>query len=161
MTGKWTIPGVPHTGWRCEGISDLGDEHRICEMCEMAEIRYAHQMSHADYADSLAVGCVCAGFMEQNRARAENRERRFLNALTRRGNWLARKWRRSRNGRDYLNTDGYNIVIFKRSDSWASRITERVGGEFWESKKYYQTADAAKLGALDGLLWILDQKRFQ
>jgi hypothetical protein len=124
-------------------------------MCEVAEIRYAHQMIHPDYPDTLAVGCICAGFMEQDCERARSRERNFVNELGRRRNWLARKWRRSARGHEYLNTDGFNIVIYRRPDTWASRIVRRSGGKPLESKRRYPTSDAAKLGALDGLLWIL------
>ncbi len=155
MTGKWAVAGVPHTGWSCAGISDLDDDRAVCEMCELAEIRYAHHMTHPGWPDSLAVGCICAGFMEQDRERAQSRERTFVNEQARRRTWLTRKWRRSRRGYEFLNTDGFNIVIYEHGGGWGSRITNRAGGEFWESRKYYGTSDAAKMGALTGLLWLL------
>jgi hypothetical protein len=32
--GKWSQRGVPHKGWTCIGVEDLGREDRaICEMC--------------------------------------------------------------------------------------------------------------------------------
>lgn len=160
MTGKWTVPGVPHKGWTCEGISDLGELAAVCQMCEVAEIRYAHQMSHPNYGEVLTVGCICAGFMEQDHERARNRERVFVNELARRRNWLSRKWRLSARGFEFLNTDGFNIVIFHRPGTWASRITLRDGGEFWESKRKYPTSDAAKLGALEGLFWIKKKRGY-
>lgn len=56
--GKWSDPGVPHKGWSCVGIEDLGEPSQTCEMCESIDIRCAHVMSHPDYPGELAVGCV-------------------------------------------------------------------------------------------------------
>jgi hypothetical protein len=66
--GKWSQPGVPHRGWTCEGVEDLGEPDAICEMCERQEIRYVHTMVHPEYPDKLACGCVCAGHMERGAA---------------------------------------------------------------------------------------------
>ena len=45
--GKWSQPGVPHKGWSCDHVVDLGIyERAICEMCEKQEIRFVHSMSH-------------------------------------------------------------------------------------------------------------------
>jgi hypothetical protein len=35
MTGKWALPGVPHKGWTCASIDDLGEPSHVCEMCEV------------------------------------------------------------------------------------------------------------------------------
>ena len=63
--GKWQQPGVPHKGWSCDAVIDLGDERMTCEMCESAEIRYVHRMSHPEYPSSFGVGFVCAENMAQ------------------------------------------------------------------------------------------------
>lgn len=60
-TGKWSQPGVPHKGWTCLDIEDLGEPSATCEMCEAQEIRYVHHMEHPNYSGSLGCGCVCAG----------------------------------------------------------------------------------------------------
>ncbi len=54
--GKWSQLGVPHRGWTCVLVDDLGDLGSICEMCEVQEIRYVHHMQHPNYPDELA-GC--------------------------------------------------------------------------------------------------------
>ncbi len=56
--GKWSVPGIPHKGWHCVDIEDLGSPQETCEMCESMSIRYAHRMEHPDYPGSLLVGCV-------------------------------------------------------------------------------------------------------
>jgi len=42
-TGKWSQAGVPHRGWTCVDIDDLGEPSATCEMCETQEIRYVHR----------------------------------------------------------------------------------------------------------------------
>ena len=64
--GKWAEPGVPHKGWSCDAVTDLGEPLEICGMCETAEIRYVHSMSHPEYPDVLDVGCICAEHMEED-----------------------------------------------------------------------------------------------
>ena len=54
--GKWSQAGVPHRGWTCIGVDDLEEPDHICEMCEHAEVRYVHVMTHPDYEGELLVG---------------------------------------------------------------------------------------------------------
>jgi len=52
-----------------------------------------------------------------------SREREFINAAKRRRRrWLSRKSLYA--GHEYLNTDGFNIVVYRRLQTWASRITK-------------------------------------
>ena len=53
----WKSDDVPHDGWTCSGIEDLGAPVGICEMCGYQIIRYAHHMEHPRY-HSLTAGCV-------------------------------------------------------------------------------------------------------
>jgi hypothetical protein len=80
--GKWSQPGVPHTGRECIGMEDLGhDNLETCQMCEFAEVRYMHTMVHPDYPGELQVGCYCAERMGTERAAAVKREREFKKVL--------------------------------------------------------------------------------
>ena len=72
--GKWSQGGVPHKGWSCIDIDDVGDDFVTCQMCETQPVRYVHTMEHPDYPDTLDVGCVCAGNMEQDYEAARERE---------------------------------------------------------------------------------------
>jgi hypothetical protein len=90
-TGKWSQPGVPHKGWTCVDIEDLGEPSAVCEMCETQEIRYVHHMEHPNYVGSLGCGCICAGRMEEDYEGARRREQAFRNAAGRRQRWLSRK----------------------------------------------------------------------
>lgn len=128
-------------------------------MCEIQEIRYVHHMEHPDYPHSLAVGCVCAENMEDDYVSPRLRERRLRNAAARKRKWLSRTWRESARGNDYLNTDGYNIVIFPRGSGWAARIRHRESDRSQDSRKTFPTADAAKLAAFDALIFLKDKAR--
>jgi hypothetical protein len=76
--GKWCWPNVPHKGWTCTDVYDLGGDYLgICEMCETQEIRYVHVMTHPDYDGELGCGCVCAGNMEENLTGAQEREKKL------------------------------------------------------------------------------------
>jgi hypothetical protein len=155
MTGKWTAPGVPHKGWSCEGVEDLGSPDVICEMCETQEIRYVHTMSHPDYEGFLDVGCVCAERMEDDYVGPRQRERTLKNSGARKKRWLGRRWRLSSQGNSFINTDGFNVTIVKNVDgSWGGRILERLTGRFINAKRRYLTEEKAKLAAFDGMLFL-------
>jgi hypothetical protein len=51
--GKWSQSGVPHKGWLCIEIEDLGSPDLTCEMCESREIRYVHHMQHDSYQSAV------------------------------------------------------------------------------------------------------------
>lgn len=154
-TGKWTTAGVPHAGWRCIGVEERPGQDHLCEMCEARRVRFVHVMTHDAYHGELRVGCVCAGHMEGNPAAAHHRETRFKLGLSRRDRWLARDWRVSAAGNEFVNTsDGFNVVVFSRGSIWAARIEHRASGYARMSKLPYRTREAAKLAAFDAMLAI-------
>ena len=162
MTGKWRKPGMPHRGWTCEGIEDLGEPAAVCEMCEVATIRYIHYLTHHDFAEGVAlgVGCVCAEKMEQDYVSPRERERTLRNSAARKQRWLTRNWRISSSGNDYLNTDGMNIVVFQRSNGiWSFRITDKYSEKQKFSPRTYKSEDAAKLNAFDEMIFLKTQGR--
>ena len=53
LFGKWSQQGVPKKGWTCIGFEELGKLSTQCEMCEIQDIRYVHQMQHPDYPHIL------------------------------------------------------------------------------------------------------------
>ncbi len=125
-------------------------------MCEVTHIRYVHYLTHPDFGEeALGVGCVCAENMEQDYVRPRERERDLRNAAARKRRWLTRNWRVSASGNDFVNTDGTNIVVFKRSNgTWSTRITDRFSGAKKYSRRTYATQDAAKLKAFDALIFL-------
>jgi hypothetical protein len=151
--GKWSSTGVPHTGWVCAGIEDLGEPDETCQMCETMEIRYVHTMTHPDYPEPLRCGCVCAGHMEGDMTAAREREKRARRRTSKRIRWLKR-WRTSLKGNPYVNTDdGLNVAVFRQDDQqrWGARLVDRRTGYIIASSKAYVSEEAAKLAAFDAV----------
>lgn len=93
-TGKWLDPNVPKREWFCVKIDDLGPKDRVtCEMCEVQKIRYLHHMKHLQHPQ-LVVGCVCAGYMEENPDGARRRETRFKSGIAKEQRRAAREEQR-------------------------------------------------------------------
>jgi hypothetical protein len=114
--GKWSQRGVPHKGWRCVDIEDLGEPQIECEMCESQTIRYVHHMEHPDYPKVLEVGCVCAGHMEGDISAARTREASMKSRTGKRKRWLFRKWRLSSKGNHWIEADGYRVTVYPRGE---------------------------------------------
>jgi hypothetical protein len=159
MSGKWQLEGVPHRGWSCVDVEDLGEPSMVCEMCETQAIRYVHHMEHPDYPDVLECGCICAGHMEGDYARAHDREKRMRNAAQRKSKWLDRDWRVSDRANEYINVAGYNAVVFPRDGVWGFRVLNRATGAMVIARKPYPTEDAAKLRAFDAIEWMKSRGR--
>lgn len=162
-TGKWAQAGVPHRGWTCIGIEDLGEPSAICEMCETQEIRFVHYMTHPDCTAEIAAGCICAGRMEENYEGARNREAILRSAAGKKRRWLDRKWKVSRAGNPYINANGYNVVVFPTgtptTPSWGFRVTNQETESYVTSRKLLPTEDAAKLRAFDAIVWMQNRGR--
>lgn len=147
--GKWSEPGVPHKGWSCVDIEDLGEPNLTCEMCESQRIRYVHYMEHPSYPHTLAVGCVCSGHMEENLAAAKERDTQMHSRAQKRKRWLKRAWKVSAKGNDYIKSDGYVISVYPKGASWGATIVAEIGNFKKHSRLQYKTSDQAKLAAFD------------
>lgn len=126
-------------------------------MCESVEIRYVHFMKHPDYPDILGVGCICAEHMEGDYVNPRIRENKVRSQVRRRQAWANRKWRISTKGNLYLNTEGFNLTVFKTSDRrrnfWGLQVTNRQTGKKQTGHHRYMSEDEAKNAALTALLW--------
>ena len=144
--GKWSVPGVPHKGWRLVSFDDLGDLLETCAMCETQEIRYVHYMEHDNYPEVLGVGSVCAGHMEEDYTAPRQREQRAKSLATRQSRWMNATWRESLKDNPFLNRNGFNVVLYPTSNLWAYRIERRDSGLSWRTTGYL-TLEDAKLAA--------------
>jgi hypothetical protein len=156
-TGKWVEPGVPHRGWSCVYVEDLGEPDRTCEMCEFAEIRYVHYMTHPDYPDELGCGCICAEHMEGDYVGPKRREARLRNRSQRKRKWLTRRWRTSHKGNAYLNVRGCNVVVFPHDGGWGYRVAQALTGRTL-SRFEYDSEVRAKLQAFDAMTWLIEEE---
>jgi hypothetical protein len=160
-TGKWAAPGVPQKGWRCIDIEDLGEASATCAMCEVVTIRYVHVMSHESYPDALRCGCVCAGHMAEDLDGAHNRERVFKARFAKRKNWLSRRWRLDDRAHDYVIVDGFRVSAWRNrnNNTYSAQVLHQSTGWVRDSKRRYETMDAAKLVAFDVMIGM--QKKLE
>jgi len=146
--GKWSMVGVPHKGWVCVDIEDLGEPQAECEMCESQTIRYVHHMEHPDYPDSLAVGCVCSGHMEGSLAAARDREASMRSRTSKRARWLGRIWKMSVKGNPTIKADGFRITVYGRGSGYGATIAALDGSSVEHARRNFPTIDQAKLASL-------------
>lgn len=151
-SGRWDQPGMPHKGWRCVSVYDLGDEaggggeinYAVCEMCGNERIRFVHVMAHPDCDAQCEVGCVCAEKLSDDYVGPKRREAALKNRVSRRTRWLTRRWRVSAKGNRYLNLDGVNLGV---------RPTQTGRWAYWIGPRYsrgsYRTYDEARLALFD------------
>ncbi len=147
--GKWSQEGVPHKGWTCTDIEDLGEPLQICEMCESQEIRYVHHMKNAAYSGVLSVGCICAGHLEGDIENAKKRDDLMKSRSRKRTNWLSRKWKISTKGNEYLKSDGFIITVFNKRGYWSAHVKSEDGRFERFSSKKYDSQNAAKLASFN------------
>lgn len=147
--GKWSVAGVPHKGWGCVDIIDMGEPSLECEMCETSMVRYVHRMEHPNYEETLDVGCVCAGHMEGDLAASQARESSMKSRAGKRKRWLTRTWKTSASGKRYVVADGYRITVYPKGEHWGATIAGTLSRFVEHSKKLYKTMDAVKLAAFD------------
>ena len=148
--GKWSHAGVPHKGWSCTHIEDLGEPNQKCEMCEFQDIRYVHFMSHPNWPVELECGCECAGKMEENITGAQTRERVLKNRTARRRNWGSVKgWHRSAKGNLTITRDRYICTVFKQGNNFKGSVVDPKQNKPVFSKKSYPTEERAKLSLFD------------
>jgi len=153
--GKWSHPGVPHKGWTCVEIEDLGSPSETCQMCESQDIRYVHYMSHPKYHEVLAVGCICAGHMEGDLVSARERDSQMHSRAGKRKRWLDRVWKVSRKGNDYIKTDGYIVTAYRKHNGWGATIAAQNDSFVKHIRQLYKTQDQAKLAAFDEITKLL------
>lgn len=131
----WKRDDVPHSGWTCGGVTDLGAPTGICQMCGYQIIRYVHHMYHPSYSP-LNVGCVCAGKMEGDVEQAKRREQEFKNRQARKENFTKKQWKISKNGNQFIKIKGHLFVIYKTRGVWKYV----VDGNFCEQAYYSRQA---------------------
>lgn len=157
--GKWSLRGVPHKGWVCVEVEDLGEPATVCEMCETQTIRYVHYMQHSAYEHILRVGCICAGKMEGNLAEAQRRDDTMKSRAGKRQRWLNRRWKISAKGNEYIIAEGYIVTIFRKDGDWKASIKEKDGDRTIWSRRKYQTISEIKLASFDYITKLLVEDR--
>lgn len=151
-TGKWLDQDVPHRDWTCLEVEDLGAASELCQMCERETIRYVHRMEHEEY-ETLDVGCVCAGHMEEDELAAKLRDKDLRSRAQRRDKWLDLGWKTSKNGNPFLKTrtnkSDPNPHVVAITKSKFGQFSANVDGTYLNT--WHASTDQAKLAAFDHL----------
>lgn len=161
--GLWDKAGVPHKGWECVGMIDLGEDaddmdfdakkdelYEKCEMCSQEGVRYIHLMQHPDYSDELRVGCICAAKMEDDYDSPRQRERNLKNRHMRKMNFLKKEWEHRSNGNYVLKYKGKYITIMHSKYNKNYLGVAYDGIFIWEyNQKKISDLRTAKLAAFD------------
>ena len=153
--GKWSLAGVPHRGWTCVDIEDLGAPSVECQMCESQTIRFVHHMEHSDYPDVLEVGCVCSGHMEGDIAASRAREASMKSRAAKRARWVSRAWKISSKGYPHITAEGFRITVYPRGERWACTVAALDNSIVQHARRNYKTQAHAKLAAFDHMTRLL------
>jgi len=147
----WKRDDVPHEGWECTGIIDLGEPVGICRMCGHQIIRYVHIMRHPDYPRTIGAGCICAGRMEGDVERAKQREADFKNRQNRLETFLSLPRKRSRNGHEYVKYKGEIITL----------LEDKFKKGYWKTafRNKYSAPFATKEEALREIFDVIDGEK--
>ncbi|MEI7336885.1 hypothetical protein [Pectobacterium carotovorum] len=156
--GKWSQKNVPHKGWKCVDIEDLGEPSLTCEMCESSQLRYIHHMEHDEYPEILSVGCVCASHMENEYSSAKEREKLMVSRTGKRSRWLSRNWKISKKGNPFIKSDGYVVTIYPDANKWKWFTVFDGTDDKSFSRKKYNDLNSAKLAAFDRISKLLFEK---
>jgi len=118
--GNWSKSGVPHRGWECIEMEDIGEDLETCEMCLTAQVRYVHVMRHSQFPRSLRCGCICAAAMEQDYVAAVGREEHFK--------------RRQRHPYESMWIERCNEILESDVDAWAREGIRKIRLKLMKSR---------------------------
>jgi hypothetical protein len=113
--GLWGSSAVPHTGWNCVNMYYVEEDGCICQMCQKQEIHNVHVMHHDYYHEELHVGCICAGRMEENLIRAQDREKKLKRVRRRVKKNMLKEWRISKSGNPYIKIGDVLLTVFRKN----------------------------------------------
>jgi len=140
---------TPKSGWECLRVYDSmeddpgGELYFTCEMCTTKIIRYVHVMEHILWPEPVRSGCICAGYMEGNRERAQERE-----AKARREARFPdhKNWRRTANGNLRLRVAGSFLCVYRqgaRGRVWGENV-DSAEAKGWGKGDHDTERDAQK-----------------
>ena len=127
--------GAPVEGWYCVDIIDVREDDddaplATCELCGCVHVRYVHVMENDLYFEPVAVGCICAGIMEDDILAAEERERQMRNRAKRKRNFLKHEWRKGYRGFRYRTYRGQEVQIRELDGRYIVHAGNKVGNRY-------------------------------
>ena len=139
---------MPHKGWTCLKVEDLGSAIGECQACGKERIRYLYTIEHPRFPRKLIVGCVCDENLTADYSSPRQKQRRLIRRAARRARWLTRLWRHTRSGNPYIHAQGILVAVFKFTQPpvhglWGYWVDGTLG------EQAFNTCDEAKLAAFD------------
>ena len=109
----WNQQGVPHRGWKCIDVVDLGSGNsESCEMCGNENVRFLHYMEHPEHAVIVA-GCICAEKMSGDYINPRKLEKTLHNRAKRRETFMRGTWSISAKGNSYIRFKGTLLTVYR------------------------------------------------
>ena len=123
--------GAPLEDWICTAIVDTKEDDEDaslseCELCGCSNVRYEHVMEHVRYFEPVIVGCICAGIMEGDVLKAQERERLMKNRSQRRKRFVAKGWEETVSGQLYREHKGERVLLHKCSSGYSVQVKGRM-----------------------------------
>jgi len=149
--GRWSESGLPHSGWSCVDVDDIGAPDEICGMCLSQPVRYIHVMRHPYRSETIRAGCICAGHMQGDLAKAAARDKTMRSRSSKKKHWLRRKeWHISARGNWTITVDDYRVTVFSRTEGVSWKVAAgKVGRDPIFSARSVATIDEAKFAGFD------------
>ena len=147
--GRDSEPNFPHTGWEWAGVVDScqrglsQEEYPSCEYCDQLRIRYVHTLTHPNFPNPVAVGCVCAVWLTDDQENPERAEKKLRQAADRRARFPSRKWQVMAASWRWITLDGVDVAIFPSGKAFKVEIDNEMG------KLTFPTLKEAQLVAYD------------
>lgn len=152
----------PMSGWRCIAVRDLRQAGGRCDACGRGRLRYVHVLAHDSWPAHAHCGCVCAGHLEGDPARARERERRLRIFEQRRTDIGAGKgWRSGGAGRQTLGGGGWHAVVFPVIGGWDAVLRHRRFDYDWRPHTPFVSQDQARLAIAEELLQAEATRAFE
>lgn len=141
----WSDTATPKSGWFCEGVTDLGDDRELCEMCGTQWCRFLHTMVHPDRIEPVQAGCICAGKMDGDPDAARKRE--AVAKRQARATEFIPEWRwAADSGNPWFKARGdWFVIVFgdrKRDDHWKYGVKHRDEMVRWGRTSYASQQEA-------------------
>jgi hypothetical protein len=75
-----------------------------------------------------------------------------------RARWLQRQWRVSAKGNEWLQADGYRVVVYRKGNEWSATVASADDRFVHHGRRTFRTANEVKLAAFDFISRLLASK---
>lgn len=140
----------PRDGWSCINVVDHGEAIARCDACGRHRIRHAHMLTHPQWPQTIECGCICAGKLEGDIAKAKRREKIIHRRSARRHKWTDHKqWNLLPNGVWKNDGQGWQSIIYPTPNGWAGLVRHLKIDYEYHCPGNFKEVDEARLAVFD------------